>query len=377
VILGGPNASNLGERILRRHPEVDYVAYGDGERTLVGLVRGERFRQVPNLWLRDTNGKPVFSAHTCTDLNSLPAFDFRHLVKSDLAKYRRTDAADFDLALTPVPVSSIRGCPKAERQGPCAYCSMPKRTFRMMEPALAWEQIRHLNAVHGITYFFETGDSFAVGDYPERFLRAKPPGLNVRFRNYADPSSLNAENIRIFKKLGVSEVFIGVESIDDDVLRQANKPYDTGKTEQAIALLEQSGIRVFIPFLFGLPGETSASVDKSSRFARYLVKKYRNIQRVLFSLALPLVGTTWFNNLLADCDLVREYNGRGSRSLLSDDDIEYERLFLLSLKRCCRIKFSEIYNTLARQIAEIAQERLASFGCLEGSVLRLAGELSA
>ena len=375
VVLGGPNATNLARRILHRHKEVDFVVHGDGEESLPALVLGSEPAGISNLWFRNSAKDVVFTGQTCTDIDKLPLFDFRHLVRSDLAKYGSRNWADADLNLTPVPISSIRGCLKAEKRGACSYCSMPSRTLRMADPACAWRQIAHLNARHGMNYFFETGDSFAVGDYPERLLRARPRGLDVRFRNYAHPASLNADNIRIFRELGVVEVFIGVESIDEDVLRRANKPYDTANVEKTVALLEKQGIRVFLPFLFGLPGETYDSVKESSGFARYLVEKYRNIQRVLFSLAIPLVGTRWFSDLVADRDLMREYDDHGRRSLAEDDGIDYERLVLLSLRRHCRVSFSDIYATLAGHIAGIPRERVAGFGCLENNVRQLACQL--
>jgi radical SAM superfamily enzyme YgiQ (UPF0313 family) len=349
------------------------VVHGDGEQAILALATGLSAEQVPNLWYRQTAGKICFSGQICMSLDEQPIFDFSHLVKSDIGKYRSNSRKN--LGLTPVPVSSIRGCLKAEKKGPCIYCSMPERKLRMMDPEKAWRQIIHLYEQYGIDYFFETGDSFAVYDYPAQFLKAKPKNLNVRFRNYATPDSLNDDNIHIFKELGVEEVFIGVESIDSNVLEQANKSYDTAAVEKTISLLEKHNIRVFLPFLFGLPGETYHSVRESSHFAQYLVKKYRNIKRVLFSLALPLAGTVWFNRLLRNSDIVDQYNDTGKRELLHDDEIEYERLFLLSLKHCCQVTFSDIYKVLTEKMNEIPIERLAGFGCLENNVMRLAQEM--
>lgn len=65
----------------------------------------------------------------------------------------------------------------------------------------------------------------------------------------------------------------------------------------------------------------------------------------------------------------------GKRSLLQDDEIEYERLFLLSLKHYSQVTFSEIYKVLTEQMKEIPLERLAGFGCLENNVMHLAQEL--
>jgi radical SAM superfamily enzyme YgiQ (UPF0313 family) len=377
VILGGPNASNLARRILRRHSEVDFIVYGDGEDAIVRLLARDAPSTIPNLWYRSIQGEILFTGQTCASLDSLPLFDFRHLMKPDLAKYSQSVNRPADLGLTPVPISSLRGCLKSEKQGPCTYCSIVGRKLRMMNPERAWEQIVHLHDLYGIDYFFETGNSFAVGDFPERFLKARPPGLRVRFRNYANPDSLNSDNIRVFKELGVEEVFIGVESTDASLLKQANKIYNIDLVERTVAELQDNGIRVFMPFLFGLPGETTASVRKTSDFAQYLVNRYRNIQRVLFSLAIPLVGTTWFTRLLRDPDVVREYDENGAQSLREDDTIDYERLFLLSLKRHCSTSFAYIYRVINRAISGLPADRVAGFGCLEDGVAKLEARISA
>ncbi len=239
-----------------------------------------------------------------------------------------------------------------------------------MQPNKVWEQILFLYENYGITKYFETGDNFTVGDYPERLLEAKPKGLKIGFRIYAIPGTVTGNNIGILKRLGVEEIFIGMETTDSNILRSANKNVDIESTEHIIALLNEAGIRVFLPFLFGLPGETKRSLTESYSYAKYLIDKYENIQRLLFSLAIPLIGTPWFNQLSENIDVVEDYD-EDSRSLLRDDKIEYERLFLLSLKYLSEVKFKEIYEVLSKPLPKHLHNRVGGFGCLEDKVLDL------
>lgn len=376
IIVGGPNAANLNRRILINHPYVDAVVYGDGEQVLLKMASDESFVNIPNIWYRDDDGNIRQPFKQSINLNDLPIFDFEHLVETDLQKYdSRSPLYSHSIDTTPVPISSIRGCIKASKKGACTYCSMPKHDVRIMDPSLVWKQIRLLNKKYGIRDFFETGDNFIVGNYPRKLLDAKPRDIEVSFRIYAIPGAINSDNIDILTKLGVEEVFIGVESTDHHILGLANKEYDVGAVESTVRLLNQYGIRVFLPFLFGLPGENKGSLSESYNFALHLIDNYNNVQRVLLSLAIPLVGTKWFNELLNDKETVRRYDEGGIRSLEEDDDIEYERLILLSLHKYCEVSFSDIYDTLKRPINERLRGRVAGFGCLEDKILGMEEKL--
>ncbi len=50
VVLGGPNASNLGDRILINNYFVDYVVNGDGEKPLLEILENKKPH---NTWYRD------------------------------------------------------------------------------------------------------------------------------------------------------------------------------------------------------------------------------------------------------------------------------------------------------------------------------------
>lgn len=369
VVLGGPNASNLGDRILINNYFVDYVVNGDGEIPLLEILENKKPQ---NTWYRNELNEIEFNQSGIFEINSSENFNYNDLFETDIEKYDSRKEGYFDsIDRTPIPISSIRGCIKAVKEGLCSYCSIPMlKKVRVMQPKKVWEQIFFLYENYGITKYFETGDNFTVGDYPERLLEAKPKDLKIGFRIYAIPGTISENNIDILKRLGVEEIFIGMETTDSNILRNANKNVDIASMEHIIALLKETGIRVFLPFLFGLPGETKNSLTESYSYAKYLIDKYDNIQRLLFSLAIPLIGTPWFNQLSKNRDILEDYN-EDSRSLLRDDRIEYERLFLLSLKYLSEVKFKEIYEVLSNPLPQHLHNRVGGFGCLENKVLDL------
>jgi len=149
IILGGPNASNLGNRILQNHTYIDYVVCGDGEETFTRLlteeIKNEELAQIPNLWYRDENNNIRYTFDKNSKLNENPLFDLNHLVDFDVKPYdsRRDDFVP-DIDRTPIPISSIRGCIKAAKLGKCSYCNIPSKMVRVMNPNRTWEQISKL-----------------------------------------------------------------------------------------------------------------------------------------------------------------------------------------------------------------------------------------
>lgn len=368
VILGGPNASNLRERILNNHPYIDYVVSGDGEETLVGIIEavngGKNLREVPNLWFRDENKKIKFTFDKNISLNEQPLFDFSHLVKSNLKHYdsRRPDyIIDFDR--TPIPLSSIRGCIKASKYRKCSYCQIPTQGTRLMKPRMVWEQIKLLYEKYGVVEFFETGDDFIVGNYPEKLLKAKPEGLDVSFRIYTAPDKVSPEIARILKDLGVKEIFMGIENINSEILRKANKFYDVSKVEESVRNCEYEGIKLFLPFLFGLPGETDETAKKNHEFAHKIAGNHKNVNRILYSLAVPIIGSSWFDELASDETLQKQYP-----EILWQDMLDYTKLTELSLKKFCNVDIDQLLN-LVNSPPSLPYQRIASYGDIAHKIM--------
>lgn len=367
VVLGGPNAGHLANQILSNHSFIDHVVANDGEEAITGLVGALPCTQIPNLYFRG-NGTIEFSCLANSDLNALPQidFDFEDLAQS-LVPYDSRRLNYEPEYLTPFPVSFVRGCIKAVTSGRCAYCSIPGDRVKVTKPEKFWDQISFLNCKYGIEYFFETGDDFSVGAYPERVLAAKPKDLNVRFRIYTQPVNINEHNLKVFQQIGVKEIFIGVENVNYDILERSNKPYDTSHLDEMLDLLGAHNIRAHLAFLFGLPGETQESVQRNFDEALRIVGRYeQTIKRILFSLAVPIVGCDWFLRLQSDLSIQKQYRALTQRSLFCDDTPDYSALTRLFVRKYCSIDYEWLLDVVGRGERIIAQElgssRLTTFG---------------
>jgi radical SAM superfamily enzyme YgiQ (UPF0313 family) len=191
TVIGGPNVSFLAERILRNNPFVDYAIVADGEDALPALLAGNKPENIPNLVFRDGE-RIVRNPRQRVRMDTL--FDLDDVVGLDIDPGKL------------YTINAIRGCAKAEKEGRCSFCSLDL-ALNVMDPALVWEQIGILNSKYGLTRFFEAGDTFMVGKFPEKLLAARPSRLeNTSFRVYASADEITPESSKLLAALHVEEI---------------------------------------------------------------------------------------------------------------------------------------------------------------------------
>lgn len=97
----------------------------------------------------------------------------------------------------------------------------------------------------------------------ERFLRyfnEKVDLSGCRQFNYdLDPNSLlggeGRERMELMKAYGVTRLTIGIQSLDDEVLKIMNRGHDAKQAVEAVCLAKEMGFDLNIEFIYGHPGE--------------------------------------------------------------------------------------------------------------------------
>jgi len=363
IVFGGPNATNLGSRILANRPFIDHVVVGDGEDVLWRLGEGQALDQVPNLWYRDNRGDPTFTFSREICLDEIEPFDFRHVVGLDLSMYNRQN---FEYTRDPSNLSIstvwIRGCPKAVEQGRCGYCSIPDKSLRCMKPDNAWAQLESLHKRYGIISFFEGGDDFSCGSFAEELASCANRLEGIHLRAYSGLRTLSDSKLEAFTKVGVSELFIGIESTNPRINRWSGREISPELVFEAFSRLENYGIKVCISFLFGLPSESRKNLLDTESLVYELVNRFDNIRVMLVSLAVPLIGSRWFSQLMNDPFIHRGYR-RGD--LTTTDSPDYAHLSELSIHRHCTATLRDIVSTVCRIRSRLPQKvSVGDFGAL-------------
>ena len=107
IVLGGPEASGLAEKILKKHDFVDFVFKGEGEEHFRSFLLDKKLSEIPGLVYRN-NGK----------ISSNPELELKNLDELILP-FESQDYRDY-LEQSEIPVRAAietsRGCPFS-----CAY----------------------------------------------------------------------------------------------------------------------------------------------------------------------------------------------------------------------------------------------------------------
>mgnify|MGYP001619475406 CR=1 FL=1 len=121
IVLGGMHPTIFPREILQEYSCVDYVCIGEGERTLVDLVRGKNPEKIDGLAYRkgiEVRLNPKTSFIKDLDSLSFPAYGLIELEDY----YFDTSSWDNPKGIplnNPVPILTSRSCPQQ-----CTFCSM-------------------------------------------------------------------------------------------------------------------------------------------------------------------------------------------------------------------------------------------------------------
>ena len=337
ILMGGPNASHLAERIIRNHNCVDAVICDDGETSLSSILLGTPFSEIPNLVYMDDD-KVIETPLATNSITDVPFFDFEDL-------HPRFESKDN----IPVPISAIRGCIEATRSGACSYCSIRNNHLRITPPERVWQQIALLQDYYNISYVFETGDNFIVGNYPEQLLKSRPSSLRtIAWRIYTYPEAMTSHTMGILQKLNVRTVFLGVETITPKALTLANrKGYQKSTITNIVQQAREFGFKLILSFIFGLPGETVRTTLKNREFIEEIVAHNKDVfEAVCVSIATPVIGSKLFLNCVNDSDLCKSYQEKTGQNLAQTDIFDYSLLCSLYIDKHTDINYAWLVSQI-------------------------------
>jgi radical SAM superfamily enzyme YgiQ (UPF0313 family) len=191
-------------------------------------------------------------------------------------------------------VETGRGC-----KFPCEFCAIQSffgRTHRARPVDRIVEELHRLR--DRARLFFFVDDNFAGNlAAAKELLRALIP-LKVR---WVTQMSINAahdeEFLALLARSGCAGTLIGLESLDEQNLRDMNKRFNTmrGGFDQAMSNLRRHGIRVYATFIFGYEYDTAESFDRAVAYAQD-----QNFYIAAFNHLTPFPGTPLYTRLEAE-----------------------------------------------------------------------------
>ena len=344
VVVGGVHAEALPEEMLR-NSAIDAVCRGDGEETMVDVLRNLPFSDIKGL----SHRSGLHVVHNAPrplekNLDKYP-FPAYHLI--DFKKY--FPAVGTYRRLPAISMLVTRGC-----IGQCTFCNSARTTLRTRSPASVVEQIKLLRYRYGIRQIQFYDDTFTVmrKNVLEVCRLLAEEKIDVTWVAYIRGDCFSEEVAAAMKKAGCHQVLMGVETGDEQIMKNIRKPINKEKYRQAVALAHKHGMEVRASFILGLPGETRQSMQASLDLAKSM-----DVDLFQVNLLTPYPGTEVFkyaveNNLL----IHRNWSEYGQDKVLMNlPTITAEELYAFE-KYCYRAFFMRPI-VLFRQLKRVVSLR--------------------
>jgi radical SAM superfamily enzyme YgiQ (UPF0313 family) len=292
MVIGGPHATVAPVRTLQQFPFFDIAVIGEGELTLLEIVRevnmalsnsgrnqnedstiiqAERLKLIEGIAWRSRkkieNNQP---RKLIENLDSLPFPDYDHIT-------RRIET---------YPIFSSRGCPSN-----CIFCCrILGNRIRVRSPKNVIDEIKH-----ALYKFRPKMIDFAdeIFTFPKERAIAIcdlmiSEGLNqaIKWTAQSRVTGVDRELFDKMKEAGCVNVDFGIESGNPDTLRRIKKGITTVAASKAIMAAKKAGLKTGSYFIIGHPFETTETIRDTIQFAAKL-----NTDTVSFGIMVPYPGT--------------------------------------------------------------------------------------
>jgi radical SAM superfamily enzyme YgiQ (UPF0313 family) len=290
VVLGGAHATILPEETLKSVPEIDVIVRGEGEQTILELVKvleknPDGLNQVLGITCRERGsvrsnplGPPV------SDLDTLP-FPAFHLLP--IGKYRLHPP--FGRRTPVMPIITSRGCPYR-----CIFCSKAVfgKKYRSNSPTYIVNEVLFLMEKFGVKEIKFYDDVFTLDRkrIVTLCMQLKERGMDIPWSCETRVNLVESELLKMMKDAGCYMIEYGVESGNQGILNSLKKDSTLEKIIEAFKLTHEAGIETVAYFMLGSPQETSETIDETIEFAKKIDPDF-----VQFSTTTPYPGTELYS----------------------------------------------------------------------------------
>jgi anaerobic magnesium-protoporphyrin IX monomethyl ester cyclase len=225
----------------------------------------------------------------CEGFNASVIPGCAYKVGEDGFKVNLPDGSKFDFASVPMPawhlipdfsvywvqtpsisphayVESAKGCGSA-----CSFCTIANLPPLFRRPKQVADEIEYLFKERGVKYINFFDATFNVSrkrtfELCKELMRRDLKGLkwfaNIRSDRFSD------EEAAVMKASGCEGVAVGIESGSQKVLNLAHKGQTVKQALETIASLKKAGIKQYLSFIVGLPGENLSTLQETKQFIK-------------------------------------------------------------------------------------------------------------
>ncbi|SOC03429.1 RiPP maturation radical SAM C-methyltransferase [Rhodobacter maris] len=274
ILFGGANCfGDMGEALLEAYPQIDAVATGEAEQTLVSMVEAltsgetERVGRIPGYVTRGPAGinrRAELAAPVRMD--DLPIPDFRDYfrTKADL-EAMRGPLPDLPMFL---PIETARGCWWGAKSH-CTFCGLnaDRMAFRSKSADRAVAEFEQQAQRWNLSKFFVV-DNILDHGYFRSVLPRLAASERKYFVHYEIKANLRRHHFEAMRAAGVMKVQPGIESLDSEILKLMKKGITALQNIQTLKWLTEGGFDVSWFILTGFPGETLGQYEQMVKVLR-------------------------------------------------------------------------------------------------------------
>jgi len=251
IITGGPHSTLIGKNALN-YRDVDITVCGEGEETVIKLLKaiekGEDFSKINGIIYREGEKIKKNERTRFYDLDKqpLPSWDLYNLKNF------------FPI----LPIETSRGCPYQ-----CPYCAEGWINGVMVRQ----KSVKHV--VKEIEYCKEFGvKHFRFADSTFNFKKERlieltraflDSNLEITWSAYARFETIDEDSLKLAKESGCVSLYFGIESGDDQVLRNMRNSYNWEHIKHIQKIAKKIGLHLHCNFIVGFPDETELNVNNT------------------------------------------------------------------------------------------------------------------
>lgn len=311
LCIGGVHSTVAGKKVLEECPFFDFQVVGEGENTIVEILKALESRKFLNeikglVFRKDGAIVENERRSFVENLDDLPK-PARHLLDQKHYKHYLPHKGLVMYA----NVFTSRGCPFQ-----CIFCSQHTMYGRRVRYHSMKRVISELRDIHnfGIRHVIIMDETMTLNRQRVfEFCNAiKQERFDFTWEGWTHASTVDEDVLRVMKETGLIRLSFGIESGDPEILKIIKKGVTLDQIRRAYKIANNIGIETRGSAIIGFPFETRKSVWRTVKFLRSL----KECKQLFLNVACPYPGTE-----LYDCAITR----KGGMNLLTDDYSEYKR----------------------------------------------------
>jgi len=274
VIVGGQHVDLFPKQTLEKDI-LDIGIIGEAEETVVELIDAlenkKSLKKIKGIVYKEKNKVVINEKRPkIKDLDSIP-FPARNLLP--MSRYYSFISRHKNYTI----LMSSRGCTFQ-----CSFCEQRTGDIRFRSPENVADEIEECIKKYSVKEIDVFDPLFTINK--KRVIaickEIQKRKLKVKWSCRARVDTVDDEMLREMKKAGCYRIYYGIESGDEQILKNIKKFTKISQIKKAIHLTKKNKILAFGYFMFGCPGETVKTIKKTIKLAKELPLDYAQFNRL-------------------------------------------------------------------------------------------------